>query len=170
MKSLTGSFLRPPGAVDEDDFLTRCIRCGRCVEICPHGSLKFAGGIGRTRRTPRIDPREAPCPLCMRCPPVCPSGALDPTLTDMRKARMGRAFILRGRCHNYTGVTMCMTCYDRCPLRGSAIVLADGLIPKVTTQCVGCGVCEYVCPVRAVEVAPRSAQWIPADAVPTMSM
>lgn len=159
--------LRPPGAVRERDFAVRCIRCGRCVEICPHDTLFFRGGFGRDRHTPMFDPKKKPCLLCMKCPPVCPSGALDATLTDMRRAHMGRAYILRNACHNYTGATMCMTCYDRCPLRASAVVLVDGLTPAITSACVGCGVCAHVCPVGAVVVLPREARWIPGDAVPT---
>ncbi|WP_167348297.1 4Fe-4S binding protein, partial [Thermosulfurimonas dismutans] len=28
--------LRPPGAIPEDFFASRCIRCGRCAESCPY--------------------------------------------------------------------------------------------------------------------------------------
>ena len=104
----------------------------------------------------------------MKCPPVCPSGALDPLITDMHRAGMGRAYILRDRCHNYTDGTICMTCYDRCPLRGKAVVLSGGITPAVTTACVGCGVCEYVCPVKAVEVLPASAPGVPPTVAPTL--
>lgn len=68
---------------------------------------------------------------------------------------MGRAVILEDRCHNYTGGIMCWTCYDRCPLRGAAVILKDGIIPAITDECVGCGVCEYVCPVQAVVTVAR---------------
>ena len=27
--------LRPPGALDEKDFLSSCIKCGQCVQVCP---------------------------------------------------------------------------------------------------------------------------------------
>lgn len=160
--------LRPPGAAAEKDFTRLCVRCGQCVEVCPHQCLELMGGFGRERRTPRVTPRRAPCQLCMKCPPVCPSGALDPSITDMHRAGMGRAYILRDRCHNYTDGTICMTCYDRCPLRGTAVVLSGGITPAVTTACVGCGVCEYVCPVKAVEVLPASASGVPPTAAPTL--
>ena len=159
--------LRPPGAVSEKEFPVRCIRCGRCVETCPHDSIRLVEGVGASRLTPHVIPSEHPCLLCMKCPPVCPSGALDNTLTDMKRVHMGRAFILRDRCHNYTDGTICMTCYDRCPLRGRAVELEDGLIPRITSACAGCGMCEYVCPVGAIEIYPTSAHWVPASAVPT---
>lgn len=160
--------LRPPGAAAEEDFLRQCVRCGQCVTVCPHKSLELMGGIGSSRRTPRVVPRETPCYLCMKCPPVCPSGALNAAVTDMAHAGMGRAYILRDRCHNYTNGVMCMTCYDRCPLRGSAVVLSGGVTPAITRACVGCGICEYVCPVQAVEVWPASSRRRPLTAVPTL--
>lgn len=159
--------LRPPGARAEREFLKLCIHCGQCSCVCPHDSLRPRGGWGRARHTPEVLPRERPCFLCMRCPPACPSGALDPTVRDMRAAGMGRAFILRDRCHNFNGGIMCWTCYDRCPLRGAAIVLEGGLTPSVTRACVGCGVCEYVCPVRAVRTLPPGLP-PPPGAVPTL--
>ncbi len=162
--------LRPPGAAAEGDFLRLCVRCGQCVTACPHKSLKLMNGIGRSRRTPRVLPRETPCYLCMKCPPVCPSGALNPAITDMTRAGMGRAYILKDHCHNYTNGVMCMTCYDRCPLRGSAVVLSGGLTPAITKSCVGCGICEYVCPVQAVEVWSSSSRGKPLSAVPTLDV
>ena len=61
-----------------------------------------------------------------------------------------------------------MTCYDRCPLRRQGKGLSGGITPAVTTACVGCGVCEYVCPVKAVEVLPASAPGVPSTAAPTL--
>ena len=160
--------LRPPGAAAEEAFLRLCVRCGQCVTACPHKSIELMGGMGRSRRTPRVVAGKTPCYLCMKCPPVCPSGALDAGVTDMARANLGRAYILKDRCHNYAGGVMCMTCYDRCPLRGSAVVLSGGLIPAMTTACVGCGICEYVCPVRAVEIWPASVGGCPENAAPTL--
>ena len=27
--------IRPPGALAEDKFLSKCIRCGECLKVCP---------------------------------------------------------------------------------------------------------------------------------------
>ena len=159
--------LRPPGAADEEYFLRKCVRCGKCVTACPYESIELAGGFGRTRRTPQVRPRRKACYLCMKCPPVCPTGALDNSVVEMHRAGMGQAYILKTRCHNYTDGTICMTCYDRCPLRGSAVVLSGGLVPVMTTACVGCGICDYVCPVQAVEIVPASSRLKPPLAAPT---
>ena len=165
--SLFHSPLRPPGAVDETLFTKLCVRCGQCMTACPYGAVELGSGFGRNRSLPSVDPRKQPCWLCMKCPPSCPTGALDPELTDLRQVHMGRAYILKDRCHNYTGGIMCWTCYDRCPLRGHAIVLEGGLTPAITTACTGCGVCEYVCPIKAVKTVPEDAS-VPASALPTL--
>lgn len=80
--------LRPPGAAAELFCASVCV-CGQCVTVCPHKSLELMGGIGSSRRTPRVVPRETPCYLCMKSP-VCPSGALNAAVADMAHAGMGR--------------------------------------------------------------------------------
>ena len=160
--------LRPPGALPEKRFLQLCVRCGQCVNVCPHASIKLATGFGRNRKTPVIDPHTVPCYLCMKCPPACPSGALDATVQNINDVAMGQAYIQKDRCHNYTQGIMCMTCYDRCPLRGSAVILDKGLIPAITKACVGCGICVYVCPVEAITVVAASSSAVPPFAAPIL--
>lgn len=160
------ALLRPPGAKSEEAFLRLCIRCGKCLQACPHQSLHLAGGFGRCRHTPYLDAERSPCQLCMKCGPACPTGAIDPDC-EMSEARMGRAYIRTSLCHNYTNGPMCWTCYDRCPLRGRAMALADGLTPAVLGECVGCGVCAYVCPQKAIVIVPIASNYVPPDAAPT---
>lgn len=169
---MTSGLLRPPGARAEAEFRTRCIHCGKCAEACPYGSIRMAAGrmagfFGQVRNTPYIHAKTVPCWLCMKCPPVCPSGALRP-VRDMARADMGMAVLLKNRCHNWVGTVLCRTCYDKCPLRGTAMVLEGGDIPAVADACVGCGVCEHVCPVDAIVVRPdagrRAASYRDEDA------
>ncbi|MDR3175926.1 MAG: 4Fe-4S dicluster domain-containing protein [Desulfovibrio sp.] len=148
-------FLRPPGVRSEKDLQSRCISCGRCVAVCNYACLEltpdyffFGGG------TPKIFQRKSPCFLCMKCVAVCPTEALRPV--PMTEAGMGLARIDKAKCVDYqrnAGV-MCWTCYERCPLKGKAIILKNGYLPEITEHCVGCGVCEYVCPVTVVQVTP----------------
>lgn len=158
--------LRPPGARPEQQFTSLCIRCGRCVESCPHQTLVLRGGLGPDRHTPEIKPLTAPCQLCMKCVASCPTGALDPACDSMEKPRIGKAHILKNACHNYTNGPMCWTCYDRCPLRGKGMVLSNGFLPAVADLCAGCGVCAYVCPQKAVLIVPVSSNYVPPDAAP----
>ncbi|MGD8784493.1 MAG: 4Fe-4S dicluster domain-containing protein, partial [Thioalkalispiraceae bacterium] len=36
-------FLRPPGSLSEDEFISRCIRCGKCGEVCPNRCIQYFG-------------------------------------------------------------------------------------------------------------------------------
>ena len=161
--------LRPPGARKETEFLQLCVRCGKCIEVCPHNILKLAGGFSKRRHTPYFDAETGPCQLCMKCPPVCPTGALDNLCLEMGAARIGSAYILTSGCHNYNNGVMCWTCYDRCPLRGQAIILKDGLTPQITDKCVGCGICAHVCPQKSITIVSKNSSYIPLDAAPTAS-
>jgi len=86
--------LRPPAAVDEDDFLALCVKCGQCLQVCPYDSIILADadegeGVG----TPFIDPFRRGCYLCplLPCVLACPSGALDHHVEDVKKLEMGIA-------------------------------------------------------------------------------
>jgi ferredoxin-type protein NapG len=72
--------LRPPGALDEKDFLSSCIKCGQCVQVCPVDAIKLADlvdgfGVG----APYIDAREQACDFscdAVQCILACPTGSL----------------------------------------------------------------------------------------------
>lgn len=148
--------LRPPGALREEDFLKRCVQCGRCAQTCPFHSITLEWGLdARTLGTPVVRPRKVPCYLCMRCPVECPTGALRP-VTERAQAGMGRAVLDKKRCLTYEGSVLCKTCHEKCPLRHSALVMDMGMFPVITDKCVGCGVCENVCPVQAIVTLPAS--------------
>ena len=90
--------LRPPSAVDEDDFLALCVKCGQCLQVCPYDSIRLAdanegNGVG----TPYIEPLRRGCYLCplLPCVLACPSGALDHDIEDVRDSNMGIAIILK---------------------------------------------------------------------------
>ncbi len=89
--------LRPPGAVEEDRFLTMCIKCGQCLQVCPYDSIKLEdidgkAGVG----TAYIDPLARGCYLCEAFPCVlaCPTGALDHESNVIEKVHMGMAIVV----------------------------------------------------------------------------
>lgn len=85
--------LRPPGALDEHDFLASCIKCGQCVQVCPVNALKPADlldgfGVG----VPFIDAREQACDFSCdvgQCILACPTGALAYHKPDFLPTRDG---------------------------------------------------------------------------------
>jgi len=167
--------LRPPGALDEDAFLSRCIRCGACMKACPNNALHPAWnqagleGLWTPLMIPRIGYCETSCVLCSQ---VCPTGAIWETTAkekgwtasvgaDARPIRLGTAFYDRGRCLPWAMATECIVCEEWCPTSPKAIYLrpaevadAEGNLKPVRqpyldpARCVGCGACEYACPVQ----------------------
>ena len=150
--------LRPPGAKPESEFVNECIHCGKCAQICPYDSISFFDSpFSLAKGTPIIEARKVPCYVCMKCPAVCPTGALDRDLMEKEKIRMGIAKIDENRCFPYSGV-ICRTCFDNCPIYREAIVLIDDLYPKVVAEkCIGCGICEYVCPIDGGAIVVESS-------------
>jgi NAD-dependent dihydropyrimidine dehydrogenase PreA subunit len=110
--------------------------------------------------TPIIVPREIPCYVCMKCPPVCPTGALNNKVLEKEQVRMGVAVIDETRCLPFLGI-ICRECFEHCPIYREAIVLKDGLSPQVVaSKCIGCGICEHVCPMEDAAITVRSAHHV----------
>jgi polyferredoxin len=162
---LSARSLRPPGALPEDQFLDRCIRCQECVQVCSstggclQPSLVETGweGFWSPIANMRMGYCEYQCNLCSK---VCPSGAIHKiTLEDKQSRKMGRAFFDRNRCIPYDRLEDCLVCEEHCPTPEKAILFderetrrPDGTIVNVKfpyvrlDRCIGCGICEYICP------------------------
>ena len=168
--ALPATALRPPGALDEEDFLSACVRCGLCVNDCPYPTLSLATiGDQVTIGTPFFVAREAACEMCedIPCVKACPTGALDHELTDIDDARMGLAAVVdQEECIAFQGLR-CEVCFNVCPVRGEAITVEmehidrtgkhSRFIPVVhSDSCTGCGKCEEACILEeaAVKVLP----------------
>jgi len=174
------TLLRPPGALDEFEFLTKCTRCDKCVRACPENAvLKAPPTAGLALKTPYIDPRSIPCFLCTTLPCVaeCEDQALvwpqltqaDGTVLGGPKAvRMGTARVKSRLCVTWESLDhesrACRICVDRCPYPEEAIWLTEPEAgepfghPVVSAEvCTGCGICVFSCPAEpaAIIVEPR---------------
>jgi len=150
-------YIRPPGA-RLTNFDALCIRCGACVRVCPTQGLQptlFEGAWSNVF-SPQLVPRIGYCSYpCNACGQVCPSGAIPSlNLEEKQVTPIGLARVDRQRCLPWVYDTPCIVCEEACPLpekairleqvQGSTEVLQRPYVVK--ELCIGCGVCEYQCP------------------------
>jgi polyferredoxin len=131
--------IRPPGAVEEREFLERCIRCAECMKVCPNNALHpafFEGGL-EGLWTPILIPRIGYCEFsCVLCGQVCPTGAIQ-KIDEKQKmgigqkpVSMGTAMYDQGRCLPWAMATPCIVCEEFCPTSPKAIWAEDVEVPK----------------------------------------
>jgi ferredoxin-type protein NapG len=192
--------LRPPAALGEHEFLSACIKCGQCLQVCPVQAIKLGdSGDGYGLGAPYIDPRIQACDFscdAVQCVLACPTGALSHDLSKKEEVRMGVARLVNpdaclaraGRgfrgpargagfagLHRYKEVdrwrpipiaehpydlALCDLCARECPIEGAISlepISADPAdkrrTPVVHQACVGCGMCEMICPVDPTAIA-----------------
>ncbi len=164
--------LRPPGARENNVdvvAMTRCTRCNECIRVCPTNALQPAvldagvEGFG----SPVIVPRLGYCDYsCNACGQVCPVQAIPALSLDEKRLQViGKATIDENRCIAWSDHKPCLVCEEMCPLPQKAIQLEEREVwapgnaqfptqtvkvqlPHVLREtCIGCGICEYKCPV-----------------------
>ena len=160
--------IRPPGALPENDFLAKCLRCGECMKACPTNTLQpilFEAGFSAAF-SPTVMPLRGACePLCNVCGRVCPSGALRPVpLEDKVHVKLGTARVLRHKCLAWEHGKQCLVCDETCPfdaIEFRRVPEVPVAVPFVIEErCAGCGFCEHHCPVsnqRAIVIEPMGA-------------
>jgi polyferredoxin len=132
--------VRPPGALAEEDFLQRCIKCGQCMRVCPTNVIQPAtleAGL-EGLWTPLLNFRvgTSGCQLnCIACGNVCPTSAIRPLSLDEKlgrdkfadrgPVRLGTAFVDQGRCLPWAMNKPCIVCQENCPVSPKAIYIRE---------------------------------------------
>jgi ferredoxin-type protein NapF len=157
----------PPGSVSIKHFNARCTACHLCVTVCPTSVLQPSfleyGFTGMMQ--PRMDYSVEYCNYeCTRCGDVCPTGAILPlTVEDKKLEQTGQVNFIREKCIVYTDNTSCGSCSEHCPTQAVKMVpyKNDLTIPETDKEiCIGCGACEFACPVK-----PNTAIYVDGNAI-----
>ena len=148
----------PPGAQSLKNMQTRCTGCQLCVSECPNHVLRPSTDLLHIMQ-PVMDFDRGYCrPECTRCSDVCPAGAIKP-LDEVEKSsiQIGHAVVSPDHCISALGEAECGNCARHCPAQAIEMVPSDPdddlspSVPAVNEEtCIGCGACEYLCPVRPI--------------------
>ena len=174
-ENFSPDLIRPPGSVEEDEFLKKCIKCDQCINACPTNVLQPAGlreGGIEALWTPVMNFNIAHCQLkCTLCSEVCPTGAIRAISVAEKLGRgefekqgpvvLGTAFIDTTRCLPWANQIPCVVCEEVCPVAPKAIQAHDEEVKDVFGNmvvlnkpyivpdlCIGCGICQAECPVQ----------------------
>ena len=155
--------IRPPGALAEKQFLGRCVRCAECLQVCIGNALQpslLEGGLDGIF-SPKLVARTGYCEFnCTLCGQVCPTGAIrELTQQEKHVLKIGNAWFDKNRCLPWAKGVPCMVCEEHCPTPEKAIrfhsaetMNTEGEVVAVKQPyviddlCIGCGICEFKCP------------------------
>ena len=147
--------ITPPGSKDVRRFNNACTACHLCVEKCPSQVLQPSfleyGLVGMLQ--PMMSYKHGFCNYhCTVCTDICPTKALLPITQAEKKAlQIGLVHFIKENCVVVTDGTNCGACSEHCPTQAVSMqpYKGDLRIPTINNDlCIGCGGCEYICPVR----------------------
>ncbi len=145
--------LTPPGSASVKIFYQHCTGCQLCVAECPNNVLRPSGNLEHLMQ-PEMSFEKGWCrPECTRCSELCPAGAIQKISREEKtEYHVGTARVNVDLCLEATGKSKCGKCAESCPAGAIAMVQQEaGRRPVITEEvCIGCGKCEYLCPVRPI--------------------
>jgi polyferredoxin len=154
----------------------RCAQCMKVCPTNVIQPAVFDAGL-EGFFTPQMDYRRGYCDWsCNECGKVCPTQAIRQlSLEEKRLKVIGRAYIDHNTCIPWSEGRDCLVCQELCPVPEKAIIFTTGAggqgrgagqgrgtgaggaagqneagvkLPRVVPErCIGCGVCQYNCPV-----------------------
>ncbi len=150
--------ITPPGAIGLTHFQNKCTACHLCVSKCPANIITPAiteyGLAGFMQPTIKFE--NGFCNYdCTICTSVCPNHALQAISVEEKHAlQVGKVNFILENCIVHSQNSNCGACAEHCPT-GAVVMKPFGnpedalTIPEIEPDyCVGCGACEYICPVR----------------------
>jgi len=151
-----GMMPTPPGSLSANNMSKRCTGCQLCVSACPNQVLRPSVDLMHLMQPTMSFERGYCRPECTRCSEVCPTGAIKPIdAIEKTTIQIGHAVVNLSLCLPATEGVECGNCERHCPTGAITMVPSDpndDLSPSVPSvneaACIGCGACEYLCPVR----------------------
>lgn len=145
----------PPGSQSMEHLTKHCTACQLCIAECPNEVLRPSTDLLHMM-VPEMNFERGACrPECTRCSSVCPTGAILPlTRAEKSSTQIGHAVWIARNCIVESAHKECGNCARHCPSQAIEMITMDPEHPDLKVpavneaRCIGCGMCEYVCPVR----------------------
>jgi ferredoxin-type protein NapF len=139
--------LRPPYAISESLFLSRCVECEdkACATFCEEEII-----VIKADGTPTLNFAKRGCTFCQECAKACKKGVLD---LEQGLEKINAKFKI-----NFDGCVahhkvICFSCKEPCI--DDAILFAGMFNPVIDeNRCTSCGYCFGRCPTIAIEYEP----------------
>jgi ferredoxin len=144
----------PPGSLSLDHFSDNCTACQLCVSVCHTHVLRpaFSEYGLKGFLQPVMDFTQGQCDYeCHNCTQVCPTHAITRlTLKRKKETQIGIVQFIKEKCIVYTKNRDCAACAEVCPTHAVYTITEKNIRhPKLKPDvCIGCGACQFVCPVR----------------------
>ncbi len=146
--------ITPPGSLSIHHFTSVCTACHLCVTSCPTGVLQpsfLEYGLSGMFQ-PKMNYTVNYCNYdCVVCGEVCPTGAIVPLELALKKlVQIGKSSFKKDDCIVVSKKKDCAACSEHCPTKAVHTVPYENglLLPEIDNElCIGCGACEYACPV-----------------------
>lgn len=150
-QSLRTSPVVPPGAKSVANLTSHCTACQLCISACPDHVLRPSTDLGNFMQ-PVMWFNTSYCrPECTACGDACPAGAILPVSVEEKSSiKIGTAVVDAATCISASAGQHCGLCARSCPAHAIIMVKQDNgnMRPTVNEEaCIGCGSCEYHCPV-----------------------